>query len=344
MNSHIFFGSALLLACLAGTALAQQPGFTPQKAPATINSTYAEINPMLSPDGSELYFVRVNHPANGYGEGDSQDIWYSKKGADGEWSEAIRIPELNLARYNAVVGFVDGGKTLMIMGRFTKSGDFWSKRGFSLLSRSESGQWGAPRAVQIASYARKNKGLYSTAYLSADGNQLLMSYHKRHNSKHSDLFVSQAQANGKFSAPKKIRTLDDDNELAPFLSADGKTLYYTSNRAGSQDILVAERQGDNWRNWTAAKLPNEAINTPGWEAYFRTNAQGSMGYYAATQGSEHSDIYFVKLYEENPYILVSGRVLNTQNGQPLPTASGLRLFANDSLQQSLSVQADAPIA
>ena len=44
-----------------------------------VNSTYDESNPVLSPDGKRLYFVRSGHPQNGDGVIDRGGIWYSEK-------------------------------------------------------------------------------------------------------------------------------------------------------------------------------------------------------------------------------------------------------------------------
>ena len=60
-------------------------GFKPEKLSDEINSSYDEINPVVSGGGDTLYFTRVNHPDNRYGMTDSQDIWYSYKDDNGNW-------------------------------------------------------------------------------------------------------------------------------------------------------------------------------------------------------------------------------------------------------------------
>ena len=128
-----------------------------------MNSSYPEINPVLSPDGNELYFVRANHPKNTFGEKDSEDIWYSKRGEDGKWSEAVRIPELNIGKYNAVFAVTDDGNSVLINGVYNKKGTYWKKRGFSMVSRGSDGKWGKPVRLKVARFNKKNRGLYTTA-------------------------------------------------------------------------------------------------------------------------------------------------------------------------------------
>src|SRR5689334_38186 len=95
MKAYLF-----VLALLVAHGILAQSSFIPQGVGSGINTTYDEINPVLSPDGKTLYFTRVNHPENTYGFEDSQDIWVSRLKPDGTWSAAVRPLFLNIGRYN----------------------------------------------------------------------------------------------------------------------------------------------------------------------------------------------------------------------------------------------------
>src|SRR5688572_20153413 len=110
----------LFLISSAQFTLAQQSSFLPEKLMEAINSEYDELNPVLSPDGLTLYFVRSNHPENKYGEFDSQDIWFSQF-QNGAWIPAKRLSELNIGRYSAVLSAYDDGKTLLLNGVYNKN-------------------------------------------------------------------------------------------------------------------------------------------------------------------------------------------------------------------------------
>lgn len=325
--------TALMIMACAGSASAQTqpPAFTPKKADLAINSVYPELNPVLSPDGQELYFVRANHPDNKKGVKDSQDIWYSKRQEDGSWADAVHIKELNIGQYNAVWAVTGDGSTLLIHGRYNKKGNYWKKRGFSIVTRNANGSWGVPVPVKISAYHRKNSGLFSTAYLSPDGQHLVMSYGKGFNSKKSKLFVSHKKENGNFRSPKKIHLQQAGNKVAPSLSNDGRKIYFASNVAGNYDILMAERLDEKWKKWSVP-TPVKSVNTNNWESYFRTNAKGSMAWYSSRVENESPDLYFVKLFEENPYMVVSGQVLDAKTQQPVNNVYGLKLYVNDTLK------------
>lgn len=330
----------LLFACCVTNALAQE-NFTPKSAGPEINSAYPELNPIISEDGNELFFVRANHPSNTYGEHDSEDIWYSKRGADGKWSEAIHVPELNIGRYNAVWTLMPDGKTAMIHGHYNKNATIWKKRGFSMVHRSEDGKWGKPVAIKIAGFSRMNRGLYTTAYLAPGGTHLLMSFSKRYNGEKSNLYVSERKKNGRFSKPEKIKIRQHGVKQAPFVSADGKKLFFTSNVAGNYEVLVAERLDDTWTKWSVPVPASKVISTSkDGELYFRTNSAGSFAWYTSIAVGGNPDLNYLKLFEENPFIVVSGKVINKNTNQPVTDLADFQLLVNDTLASELVIGKD----
>ena len=55
-----------------------------------VNSAYAELNPVISADGKNLYFVRSSHPQN-QNPTEGQDIWMSEKDENGSWKPAVNL-------------------------------------------------------------------------------------------------------------------------------------------------------------------------------------------------------------------------------------------------------------
>lgn len=318
----------LCLSLFAHATLAQQ-AYAPEKLSASVNSPYPEINPMLSPDGNTLYFVRANHPENTFGTQDTQDIWYSERQHDGNWTEAKRMPDhLNKNRYNAVFGVYNQGNTLLLDGRYNRRGNIWKKRGFSVSNKTESG-WSKPHPLKVKKLARKNKGQYTTASISDDGKYMVLSFSKRYNSKHSKMYVSRQKKNGKYKAPKKVKNLNEYGwKEAPFLSSDGKVLYYTSNFTGDYRIFRSERLDETGRNWSKPVGLNDSINTMAWESYFRTNYEGNYGYFVRNIKKTGADIYRIKLVENKPYILIKGRVLSSSSQQSLDPGTEISFLAN----------------
>src|SRR5690349_19908168 len=83
-----------------------------------LNSAYDEQNPVLSPDGSTLYFTIGNHPMNIGGKKDPGDIRLSRKQGT-QWSAPVHAgPQLNDRSYNAVAGFSPSGDQLFLHGHY----------------------------------------------------------------------------------------------------------------------------------------------------------------------------------------------------------------------------------
>lgn len=321
-----------------------QSSYVPKNLGSPVNSVYSEINPVLSPDGKTLYFVRVNHPENTFGYNDSEDIWFSEWLTDGTWSEPKRIVSLNIGRYNAILSLSADGNTALINGIYTRRGTFWKKRGLSISTRSETG-WSTPVKLKIPSLSRRNRGKKSSGMMTPDGQYIVVSFSRDYNSKKTNLFYCKRKNNGNYSRPQAIHKLNvmTRSEDSPFLQADNKTLYYSTNyqRKGNYDIYKAVRISDGWKRWSAPEKLNDTINSEGWEGYFKMNTKGSWAYFSSTEKSiGGADIYKVKIKEENPFVIVSGRILHEKSKRPL-VGKAIKMMVNGSFVDSISYNPDS---
>lgn len=299
---------------LAITAKAQS-SFLPKSLGPSVNSDLHEINPVVTPDNNALFFVRVNHPENKFGANDSGDIWYTSRVNDSTWSDATRIPELNIGRYNSVLSVSADGKTVLLNGVYNKKGNIWKKRGLSV-SHKKDEVWSAPEKLKVSKLSKKNRGMSSSGSMSADGKFILLSYSKAFNGSKNDLYYSRLKTNSKWSKPHKLKGVNSGaNEEAPFLSVDGKTLFFSSDKAkkGNYNIYKATRTGNDMKKWSKPVVLSDTINSPGWESYFKTNNTGSWGYFASTaKGGTNADLFQIKLFEENPIAVIEGTIRNSK--------------------------------
>lgn len=303
----------------------QVPQFELKKLGKEINTAHHESGPLISSDGSVMYWVVSNHPENTEGINGSQDIWFSERDSTGNWTPARHAGKpFNLHKHNKVLGISTDGSTLMLNG-----GDKKNELGFSIVRRSGEG-WSDPVQLNIPGYESMNKGIFSGSFMSNDAKVLLMYFTERIKGKYSDLYIS-FQKSGKWSAPRKlpdgINTVYD--EFGPFLAADGVTLYFASNRPGghgSTDIYTAKRLDDTWTKWSEPVNLGEPVNTKGFDAYFSVDATGTNAFTTrsyTTQDGGSLDIFAVVPVEEEPVpepepepepaIILSGMVLNSKN-------------------------------
>lgn len=342
-RANTFFQVAILF-FLSMSSFAQS-SFFPQSVGPNINTIYDDINPVISPDEKTLYFVRVNHPENTYGFRDSEDIWYSELQYDGTWSQAKRIPNLNIGRYNAVLAVSSDGNTLLLNGIYNKRGNIWKERGLSTSTRLGDNMWGTPKPLKISKLTKRNRGLKSSGTMSADGQYIILSFSRVYNSKKSNLFLCEKKRNGKWKRPRPIKALNSfrGSEDTPFLQADNKTLYFSSNyeTKSNYNIYKVTRMADDWKHWSTPVPLSDSINSEGWDAYLKTNEKGSWAYFSSVNKSNGgADIFKVKLFEENPFIVVSGRIVHAKTNRPL-IGKEVNIFANGAPGDSVAVNPDS---
>ncbi|MCC5930087.1 MAG: OmpA family protein [Cyclobacteriaceae bacterium] len=310
-----------------------QMGYLPIKLGNQINSEYPELNPVPEPNGSALYFSRVDHPDNRYGIRGSQDIWVSYKDENGRWLPAERLPDaVNLTRYNALFWVSEDGKRFLINGTYNKKGA-WKKRGLSFIERTED-SWSLPEALEVGKLKTFNRGDYSTATMNKSGNILVMSMSKKLHGKKQNLYYSSIDDKGKWSSlkkfPKNVNSKHDN--LAPFISADGKKVYFTSNRDDKSDynIYVSQRNDLSFEQWSDPVKLSDTINSIYWDAYYRTNPNESMAWYTRVENlMSQPNIYQIKLFEERPWVELQARIVDKNTGAVVSASRNFSLLVND---------------
>ncbi|RYG27353.1 MAG: hypothetical protein EOO01_41490, partial [Chitinophagaceae bacterium] len=140
-----------------------------------INSDLAELRPTISADGKLLFFICENHPYNTKYNAirNSQDIWYSEKDSNGNWTEAIHMDyPLNTYFFNAVFWISPDNNRILIRNAFI-DGDY-AGNGVSLSHRLKNGRWSKPQALRIRNFEKYDRGRSNGASLSQDGRTLLL--------------------------------------------------------------------------------------------------------------------------------------------------------------------------
>ena len=162
--------------------------------------------------------------------------------------------------------------------------------------RQPDGSWTVPESISDKINSKFNEG---TCTISANGRTIIFtSCSGRRSMGSCDLYVSY-KFGDEWTEPENMGTAINsrDWESQPSLSADGKTLYFVSDRRGGmgkRDIWVS-----NWQEgaWSKARNLGTAINTPEEEVspFIHVNGQtlffSSKGY----EGMGGYDIYYSEL-------------------------------------------------
>jgi len=171
-----------------------------------------------------------------------------------------------------------------------------------------------------------NDNDYNNFCLSADRKTLILAIERKDTYGEKDLYVSFLKKDKTWSAPKNMGTTINTygNEGTPFLAADGKTLYFSTNGKpgyGSSDIFLSRRKNDSWTSWTEPLNLGPQINTKDWDAYYTIPASGEYAYLVSADHSiGEADIFRVKVAESakpEPVVIIHGKVLDKTTNQPL---------------------------
>ncbi len=309
-----------------------------------INSKYTEVKPLVSHDGTTLYFSRLYTPDNVDGIADPQDIYFSKY-LNGQWTKAFNIGSpLNDEMANGICSISPDGNSILVINGYEPYGKI--SPGVSLSTKTASG-WSKPKKIDIIGFENISK--YQDFYLSPDQQYIILAIENTDSHGDQDLFISKKIGPNQYSKPKNMGGIINTAkaEFSPFLSLDGKTLYFASEGHGGygqSDIYKTTRLDDSWQNWSPPKNMGPAVNTSSWDAYFSITSSGDYAYFVSSEGSRDGkeNIFRIPLwqdYSDEPktdLITFTGRVINGKTNLPISSDIYLQNENNKNTYRSVS--------
>lgn len=283
----------------------------------TVNTKYTEYNPVVSADESVMAFTALRPNTGKTRSGDKfiEEILISYN-RSGTWSEPVVVPVASEYNVGTAGISADGQKMLIFMGGATDPGNIF-------VINKAGDNWAKP---SILASTLNSKYLESTASITPDGKTIYFASDRLGGAGGLDIFKIELQANGTWSAPANLGAPinSKDNEDAPSIHPDKKTIFYTSdghNTMGGRDIFFSKLVGNKW---TRPENMGYPINTTANDNYFTLLADGSRGYFSSDRkgGLGSQDIYYMDMPEGSsniPLTMIKGRIINTETGKPMPT-------------------------
>ncbi|TGE26516.1 OmpA family protein [Hymenobacter metallicola] len=293
-----------------------------------VNSKYVDTHPVISPDGKTLFFARQESPQNVGGGNDVQDVWYSTlaNAAKKTWNQAKNIGgPINTPGPNGLASVSSDGNTAVLINVYNPDGSL-DPKGASISRRTKSG-WGMPVKIEIEDFYNDDDENVDY-FLGTSGKVLLMAVQRKDGKGEQDIYVSFLKADGRtWTRPKNLGgTVNTKKaEFAPFLAADGKTLYFASEGLGGygkSDIYSSKRLDDSWTNWSKPRNLGPNINSPDFDGYFTLSAAGEDAYLVSSRNGigGSRDIFRINLtpqFKPEVVTLVRGRVLDAATKKPV---------------------------
>jgi len=290
----------------------------------TINTQWSEHSPVISQDDQVLLFTSRSDNMNEtpvVTQNNKSKVKDKKLAADGQYYENIyeakRINDeewekprslstvLNGKGHDASIQVFDND-TKLLMYRNDEDGDiFYSEKSGS--------EWTDPKKLNSNI---NSKSYESDAYITPDGQTIYFSTAKYSEDGTLDIYYSTRQPGGDWGAAKSIGTAINTpyDEDSPYLSRDGKTLYFASrghNTMGGYDVFKSEWD-EVGRKWGRAENMGYPINTPDDDTYYRLSPDGSYAYLSSYRigGYGEKDIYTIN-YIKN--VTIRGQVFSARD-------------------------------
>ncbi len=121
--------------------------------------------------------------------------------------------------------------------------------------------------------------------MSSDGNTIIFSSTRDNGFGGGDLYITAKNKYGDWGAASNLGgTINTPfTEKSPFLSPDGKTLYFTSDGHpghGKLDLFMSVNDGGKWSEPVNLGKP---LNSDDEDSYFTIGGAGEIGYFASTR-------------------------------------------------------------
>lgn len=274
----------------ARTAMENPVYFVRSHTGEGINGTTSDYNPVVSEDEETMVYMTSLKFYNA--------INMTTK-AEGEWSAPVNItPEIQTDGDQHVNCLSPDGKEMYLNKEDNFNSDIY-------YSKFENNQWipSEPLGKKI-----NTKYWESHASISPDGKELLLTSNRKDSYGGMDIYISSLDDDGEWSEPVNLGdTINTElNEDNPFISSDGKRLYFSSQghyNIGGYDVFYAERQADgSWGNPVNLGYP---LNTTDDDLFYMPLGEGKIAYQAIFDDENigSRDIYRFKIFDtEEEYL------------------------------------------
>jgi Tol biopolymer transport system component len=207
---------------------------------ASFSGMFSDLEPAFSHDGQKLFFCS-NRPLSGDKKKD-YDIWVMERNGS-SWGAPKNLgPFINTSADEFYPSISTSGNlyfTAEYQGKGPGREDIY-------VSRWTDGNYQAPLPLDTMV---NSKSYEFNAFVSPDEKFVLFtSYGRKDDTGGGDLYISEKDASGNWKKARNLKQLNSPRlDYCPYVSPDGKTLYFTSNRhsvqnAYSKPVTLVELQ------------------------------------------------------------------------------------------------------
>lgn len=248
-----------------------------------INNSNANHNCVISGDGmTMIYMSKLPF---------YEAVFMSKKRGK-NWSRPVNItPQIMSDGDQFVTGISYNGNTLFLTKEDVFDSDIY-------LSKFKNGKWEKSKPIGKPINSRYWE---SHASVSSDGNTIYFTSNRRGGFGGMDIYFAEKLENGDWGEPQNLGELVNTelNEDTPFVTVDGKTLYFSSQghrNMGGYDFFAINFSDSGWGGPENLQYP---LSTTDDDLFYFPYAEGTIAYThkILEEGKGNWDIYMVEFPE-----------------------------------------------
>lgn len=287
-----------------------------------INTVDPEYSPVISLDGSALYFTSRRAWANN--ETDQykdprinqypEDVYVSYLDFDSTWTDPIRLDFCTPRQNEATIAVSSDERKIYLYQDSTGNGDIYYTDFYHAKFQDIS---------ELEMKDINSRHWETHAMMSQDKNLFFFVSDRPGGYGGRDIYMVKRDGEGNWGDP--INLGPDVNgpkdEDAPFISVDNRTLYFATNDGrsiGGFDIMKTEMSGDTWSKAVNLGYPFNSTND---DIFYTTTIDGRKGYMTSFRkgGKGEKDIYEI----HNDYlgvkdVAVLKGLIKTVDNKPIP--------------------------
>ncbi|MBB3701226.1 PD40 domain-containing protein [Flammeovirga yaeyamensis] len=271
------------------------------------NTYLPDLAPIITVDGSRLYFtshrqdISSHHELDPHDQLPYQDVFYMDRREDGFWHSPKEFSEINTDEHDAAIALSSDGNQLFMYRSYGKS---TNNPGNIYEVNYRDGKWSEPTSVSAPINSTAHETHMS---MSADGKAIIFVSDREDPEAQGgkDLYIIRKLPNGEWAEAQNLGGVinSDLDEESPYIHPNGKTLYFSSqghHSIGGFDVFKIDIDLMTGELGTLEQL-NYPVNSPSDDIFYVMSADGEESYFSSVreEGMGGFDIYCVKNNEAN---------------------------------------------
>lgn len=194
---------------------------SPKVAP--FSGSYSDYRPFLSPDGKKLIFSSIRNVPGENEEKNDYDLWLIQK-ENNTWSKPKHLGNRINSKYSELNPSISLNETIFFQAKYESDSSF--EIYYSLFKE---GKYSTPQKLNSNINTKYDEG---GPYIAPDENFLIFHSNRPNGFGKADLYISFKNKEGNWDTPINLgnKVNSKESETIPFLTFDGKYLFYTSFR------------------------------------------------------------------------------------------------------------------